>query len=69
MQEECTCDSTYILFAMRRVGTALRTKFDWVSRLVPLYLIQDNAGGHDTDECVKEYTQFLLNDFNIILIH
>ena len=67
VEKECTCDSTYMLSAMRRVGTAMRTMFHWVSRSVPLYLIQDNAGGHGTDECVNEYKQFLLDDFNIIL--
>jgi hypothetical protein len=28
VQKECTCDSTYMLSIIRRVGTALRTKFD-----------------------------------------
>ena len=33
-----------------------------------VYLVMDNAGGHGTDDCVKEYTHILFEDYNIQII-
>jgi hypothetical protein len=69
VEEDCSCDSDYMLKAMVRVGAAMREKYDWISIEAPLYLNVDNAGGHGSKDAVTKYTKMLLKDFNIIIIH
>jgi len=46
LEEDVSCDSAYMLEAMRRVGTSMREVFHWVPEDKPVYLFMDNAGGH-----------------------
>ena len=69
VEEDCSCDSDYMLKAMVRVGAAMRDKYHWISIEDPLYLNVDNAGGHGSNDAVSKYTEMLLKDFNIIIIH
>ena len=68
VQIDCTCDSEYMTDAMVRVGGAIREAYNWIDLADPCYLVMDNAGGHGTKDCINEYTQMLLTDFNIIVI-
>ena len=58
-QEDCSCDSDFMLKIMPRVATAMREKFSWVPNETPLYLVMDNAGGHGTKDCITEYTAIM----------
>ena len=51
------------------VGNDLCDKSKWVNKDDPYYLVTDNAGGHGTNECVSQYTNMLLPEFNIVIIH
>lgn len=68
VEEDCSCNSAYMLAAMQRVGQAVRAKFHWVPDDEIIYLIMDNAGGHGTIEAVEQYTLQLLLEFNIVII-
>ena len=68
-ERDCSCDSTYMATAMRRVGICMREKYHWVSQDVMLYLVLDNAGGHGTNECVDAYVAMLKEEYNIMCIH
>ena len=61
VERECTCDSVYMSSAMRRVGEAMRAAYHWARQDTVLYLVLDNAGGHGTNECVRDYTNILKN--------
>ena len=41
----------------------------WMSMHILLYLVIDNARGYGTDEHAKQYTNILLTEFNIEIIH
>jgi len=69
VENDCSCDSAYMLGAMKRVGTAVRSKYHWIPRSQKCYIVMDNAGGHGTDEAIEEYRKMLLDDFNIEIIH
>ncbi|MGH3054917.1 MAG: hypothetical protein ACRDL7_08070, partial [Gaiellaceae bacterium] len=48
VDEDVSCDSTYMLSIMATIGQELRTKFHWVNQQIPIYLFLDNTGGHGT---------------------
>ena len=52
---DTTCDSTFMEKMMPEIGKAIREKYHWVSRDVPIFLFLDNAGGHGTNEAVTKY--------------
>ena len=68
--QDVSCDSKYMKEAMVRVAESIRMKYDelGVDRDTYIYLMMDNAGGHGTDECVRDYTRKLKDDYNIIII-
>ena len=68
IERDTTCDSKYMLEAMRRVAVNMRSKLFWVKMSTPLYLVMDNAGGHGTDQCVSNYTTILKQEYNIEII-
>ena len=68
IERECTCDSKYVLSAMRRVDEEMRLKYHWVTLSTMLYLVMDNLGGHGIDACVDEYHMLLLEQYNITII-
>ena len=53
---------------MPKIGQAIRDAYHWVPPEDFVYLVMDNAGGHGTDDCVKEYTRILVEDYNIQII-
>ena len=54
--------------ATERVGESLRAKYTWVSEDIPIYLVMDNAGGHGTDDAIKEYVTMLKDKYNVIVV-
>ena len=40
----------------------------WIPPVQPIYLQMDNAIGHGTKEAIREYTQLLQQQFNIVLL-
>ena len=63
IEKDCSCDSSYMLSAMIRVGKAIREKFHWVPMHEKVYLFIDGAGGHGTNEAINEYDKNLMIDF------
>ena len=68
-EEDCSSDSKFKSNIMPDVGAAIREKFEHVPRDKPIFLFLDNAGGHGTDECVRQYVEMLKNEHNVICIH
>ena len=54
---------------MPEVGEAIRRTMPWIPRAQSIYLQMDNAGGHGTNATRHEYTELLLQQFNIIVHH
>ena len=69
VERDCSCDSTYMLKAMDRVGESVRRKFSWVPSEEKCYIVMDNAGGHGTDNAITTYTNLLRDKYNIEIIH
>jgi len=67
--EDVNCDSTFMLETVDRIGKSIRHKMNWVDPDKPIYLFQDNAGGHGTKVAIKEYCKQLLEKYTIIVIH
>lgn len=65
--EDKTCDSKFMLGVMRQVGKRIREKYSWVPRSTPIVLQQDRAGGHGTKAAIEEYTNFLRDDYGVVL--
>ena len=57
VEEDCSCDSEYMLLAMHRVGAAIRKAYHWIPITQSCYLVMDNAGGHGTNDAISSYTQ------------
>lgn len=69
IEKDVSCDSEYMLSAMDRVGQAIRNAYSWIGMNCACYIVMDNAGGHGTSSTITEYTQLLLDKYNVILIH
>ena len=67
LEEDVTCDSDFMMRTMPEVGEAIRRTMHWIPRAQPIYLQMDNAGGHGTKNAMREYTQRLANDYNVIV--
>ena len=67
--EDVSCDSEFMLAIMDELGTAVRTKFSWISDDEIIYLVMDNAGGHGTVEAIETYTKHLMDKYNIQIVH
>ena len=67
IEEDVSCDSTYMLDVIPHVGNALREAYHWISPTQTIYLVMDNAGGHGTQESIQEYTN-ILKERNITII-
>jgi hypothetical protein len=68
-EKDCSCDSSFMMDNMDGIGAAIRQKFWWVPRDVPIELIMDNAGGHGTKDCIKDYIDMLKTNHNVIVRH
>ena len=55
LDEDCTCDSKFMLQTIPEVGEALRNSFHWVPPNERIFLFMDNAGGHGTDDAKARY--------------
>lgn len=55
IDEDISCDSSYMLGVTPRVADAIRNSFHWVPPADPVYLVMDNAGGHGTSEAIAQY--------------
>ena len=64
VERDTSCDSTYMLGSMDRVGKAIRTKMSWVDNEKTIHLFMDRAGGHGTEEAINSYKNhcFAIND-------
>ena len=55
IQEDCSCDSTFMLRVMDGIGKKIREKYYWVPASKTIYWCMDNAGGHGTKDAIDEY--------------
>jgi hypothetical protein len=62
LEEDITCDSSFMLDTMYEIGITVCAAFHLVSQDDPIILIMDNAGGHGSDDTKKEFVSELKND-------
>mmetsp|Transcript_22699 Transcript_22699/g.53836 ORF Transcript_22699/g.53836 Transcript_22699/m.53836 type:complete len:948 (+) Transcript_22699:244-3087(+) len=68
VEEDVSCDSTWMKDNMDDIATSIRAAYHWLNKEDVIYLVMDNAGGHGTDECVDEYTKGLLDKHSIQIV-
>jgi hypothetical protein len=68
-EKDCSCDLAFLMDNMDGFGKAIRAKYWWVPREVPIELIMDNAGGHGTKDCIADYIEMLKRDHNVVVWH
>ena len=68
VDEDVSCDSTFMLEKIPAIGGALREKFHWVPENETIYLFMDNAGGHGTNDAIQEYTNRLWADYKVQIV-
>ena len=69
IQVDCSCDSEFMLRVMGEIGEAMRNYYFFLSNETKIYLIIDNAGGHGTNAAIEQYRAYLLETYNIELLH
>ena len=68
IEEDVSCNSSYVEEAMERLGDAARSIFWWVPSGETMFLVMmDNNVGHGTDAAIARYTE-LKHDYNIEII-
>ena len=68
VEEDCTCNSKYMIKAMKDVGESIGKEYYWMPQSEVCYLVMDNAGGHGSAEAINDYTAMLKNNYNIEII-
>jgi hypothetical protein len=69
IEEDCTCDSTFMLDIIHEIGVNIRASFDWLPQETEeIHLFMDNAGGHSTNDAREQYVSILKSEFKIIVI-
>ena len=68
MEEDCSCDSDFMMEAMDRVGAAIRKAYSWVPPHQKCFLVMDNAGGHGTTNAINLYTEMLRVKYKVQII-
>ena len=68
VEDDCSCDSTYMLGAMYIVGKSIRSAYHWKPITQPCYLVMDNAGGHGTANAIESYRNNLCTNYNVEII-
>ena len=68
VEDDCSCDSAFMLKVVDEIGTSIRKSFHWVEPDVPIYLYMDNAGGHGSKKCKREYKKKLRDKYNVLII-
>ena len=58
-----------MLRVMPEVGRAIREKFSHVHPDTVIHLIMNNAGGHGSIECIGQYKEYLVSEFNVNIIN
>jgi hypothetical protein len=56
-----------MLETMLTIGTQICQRMPWVPIKTPIYLVLDNAGGHETVAAREEYTRRLRKEHNVIV--
>jgi hypothetical protein len=56
-EREITCNSTFMLHHIPLIVAKIQEKMLWLLPTEPIYLVMDNAGGHETQEAIQEYTR------------
>ena len=69
IEKKVSCDSHFMLENLPIVGARMCESMPWVTQEETMYLIMDNAGGHGTNNAIDEYTNRLVEDYNIQIIH
>ena len=59
VEEDCSCDSLFMLEIMLKVAQSMRQSFYWVPQEEKLFLVMDNAGGHGTSSAILQYTEIM----------
>jgi len=59
VEEDITCDSSFMIKHMATVANMMRDAYHWVPAEETLYLVMDNAGGHGTNDVKAQYTAIL----------
>ena len=59
VDEDVSCDSTFMLKWIPEVAKAMREVYHWIPVTEKLYLVMDNAGGHGTDNAKELYVEEL----------
>jgi len=68
VEEDCSCDSSFMLDVIPMIGERLRASFYWVPENEIIYLFMDNAGGHGTEASIQQYTAILRDQFNVQIV-
>jgi hypothetical protein len=68
VEEDCTCDSDFMLDIIRDVGSNIRRSFWWLSDSTVIHLFMDNAGGHGSNSARKEYVRILQDEYKVQII-
>ena len=45
VDEDCSCDSSFMLSVMDEIGSSIRNAYHWVDRHKECILVMDNGGG------------------------
>ena len=70
-EQEISCDSKFMLGMMDKLGNSTRRTYYSIGVVDKeiIYLVMDNAGGHGKDESVLEYSDYLSENYNIVVHH
>ena len=67
VEEDVSCDSTFVLEMMDKLGKSIRQQYHWVPLTEEIFLQIDNAGGHGTYEAIEKYKAYLKDKYNGIV--
>ena len=67
VEEDCSCDSQFMLTAIDRVTKNRRNDFYLIPPEQQYYLVMDNVGGYGTKQAIDEYTKLLYTKYKIII--
>jgi hypothetical protein len=68
IEEDCTCDSEFMLDIIREVGSNICKSFNWLAADTIIHLFMDNASGHGTNKAQNGNVQILYNDYKVQVI-
>jgi hypothetical protein len=69
IEEDCICNSTFMLDIIHEVGNNIENAFIWLPQeTTSIHLCMDNTGGHGTNAGREEYIIILQDEFNVIVL-